>query len=110
MRGRGLCIAVACLTALFGLVASYHGLLYGASRQLFALGRAGFLPPAVGTVSPSRQTPVAALVAWCDHRSALRAIGVKRREFFRAARAECIRFLDAIRPVALPVPITEATR
>ncbi|MFO0968294.1 MAG: amino acid permease [Gemmataceae bacterium] len=25
--------------ALFGLVASYHGLLYGSSRQLFALGR-----------------------------------------------------------------------
>ena len=30
--------------ALFGLIASYHGMIYGASRQLFALGRAGYLP------------------------------------------------------------------
>jgi hypothetical protein len=52
----------------------------------------------------------AALVAWCDHRAALRAIGVKRREFFRAARAECIRFLDTIQLAVLPTPITEAAR
>jgi ethanolamine permease len=49
--------------ALFGLVASYHGLLYGSGRQLFALGRAGFVPARLGVVNPSRQTPVPALAA-----------------------------------------------
>lgn len=49
--------------ALFGLVASYHGLLYGSSRQLFALGRDRFLPPALGRVNLGRQTPVPALAA-----------------------------------------------
>lgn len=49
--------------ALFGLVASYHGLLYGASRQVFALGRDGFLPPALGRVHTGRRTPVPALAA-----------------------------------------------
>ncbi|MBM3980887.1 MAG: amino acid permease [Planctomycetes bacterium] len=49
--------------ALFGLIASYHGLLYGSSRQLFALGRAGFVSPALGAVSATRQTPVPALLA-----------------------------------------------
>lgn len=47
--------------ALFGLLASYHGLLYGSSRQLFALGRDRFLPPALGGVSAERQTPLTAL-------------------------------------------------
>lgn len=47
--------------ALLGLVASYHGLLYGTSRQLFALGRAGFVPAWLGQVHATRQTPVPAL-------------------------------------------------
>lgn len=49
--------------ALFGLVASYHGLLYGSGRQLFAMGRAGFVSPAFGAVDAKRQTPVPALLA-----------------------------------------------
>lgn len=49
--------------ALFGLVASYHGLLYGGSRQLYALGRAGFLPRALGRTHAERRTPVPALAA-----------------------------------------------
>jgi len=49
--------------ALFGLVASYHGLLYGASRQMFALGRGGFLTATLGKVNAERQTPVPALAA-----------------------------------------------
>jgi ethanolamine permease len=36
--------------ALFGLIASYHGMIYGTSRQLFALGRAGYLPAFLGEV------------------------------------------------------------
>lgn len=47
--------------ALLGLVASYHGLLYGTSRQTFALGRAGCLPTWLGSVHVTRQTPLAAL-------------------------------------------------
>jgi ethanolamine permease len=47
--------------ALFGLIASYHGMIYGASRQAFALGRAGYLPRILGEVHATRRTPVVAL-------------------------------------------------
>src|SRR5579871_2545561 len=49
--------------ALFGLIASYHGMIYGTSRQAFALGRAGYLPRFLGTVHRQRRTPVAAPLA-----------------------------------------------
>lgn len=49
------------VAALFGLLASYHGLLFGSSRQLFALGRSGYLPAAWGAVNANRHTPVTAL-------------------------------------------------
>jgi ethanolamine permease len=48
--------------ALFGLIASYHGMLYGTSRQAFALGRAGYLPRILGEVHATRRTPVPALL------------------------------------------------
>lgn len=48
--------------AIFGMAASYHGMVFGASRQAFALGRAGFLPDFLGHVHPVRRTPVRALV------------------------------------------------
>ena len=48
--------------ALFGLIASYHGMIYGSSRQAFALGRAGYLPAFLGGVHPRRRTPVPALL------------------------------------------------
>jgi ethanolamine permease len=48
--------------ALFGLIASYHGMLYGSSRQAFALGRAGYLPAFLGLVHVNRRTPLAALL------------------------------------------------
>jgi ethanolamine permease len=48
--------------ALFGLIASYHGMIYGASRQLFALGRAGYLPRIFGEVHATRRTPVIAIL------------------------------------------------
>ncbi len=51
------------LIALFGLIASYHGMIYGASRQAFALGRAGYLPRILGEVHATRRTPVPALLA-----------------------------------------------
>jgi ethanolamine permease len=49
--------------ALSGLLAGYHGLLYGTSRQAFALGRAGHLPGWLGGVHPTRRTPLPALMA-----------------------------------------------
>jgi ethanolamine permease len=50
------------IIALFGLIASYHGMIYGASRQAFALGRAGYLPRALGGVHATRRTPLPALL------------------------------------------------
>lgn len=51
------------LIAIFGMIASYHGMIYGTSRQAFALGRAGYLPGVLGTVHASRRTPIVALLA-----------------------------------------------
>jgi ethanolamine permease len=50
------------LIALFGMIASYHGMVYGTSRQAFALGRAGYLPAFLGMVHSTRRTPVLALL------------------------------------------------
>lgn len=48
--------------AMFGMIASYHGMVYGTSRQAFALGRAGYLPTILGEVHATRRTPVPALL------------------------------------------------
>ncbi len=48
---------------LFGLLASFHGIILAGSRQVFALARAGYLPPAFAAVHPQRRTPHRALVA-----------------------------------------------
>jgi len=42
---------------LFGLIASFHGIIMGYSRQIFALSRAGFLPKVFSKVHPTRKTP-----------------------------------------------------
>lgn len=47
---------------LFGLVASFHGIMMGYSRQVFALARAGYLPGFMAYVHPTRKTPVFAVV------------------------------------------------
>lgn len=47
---------------LFGLVASFHGIILGYSRQIFALGRAGFLPKGLAKLSRF-QTPHRAILA-----------------------------------------------
>jgi ethanolamine permease len=51
------------IIAISGIVASYHGMVYGASRQSFALGRAGYLPEFLGKVHAVRRTPISALLA-----------------------------------------------
>ena len=48
---------------LFGLIASFHGLIIGYSRQIFALSRAGFLPAALSRVNRRFSTPHVALIA-----------------------------------------------
>jgi ethanolamine permease len=48
---------------LFGLVASFHGIIIGYSRQIFALSRAGFLPPVLGKLHATRHTPHIAILA-----------------------------------------------
>ena len=50
------------IIAIFGMIASYHGMIYGTSRQLFALGRAGYLPAFLGEVHSQRRTPVTSLL------------------------------------------------
>jgi ethanolamine permease len=51
------------LIAIFGMIASYHGMIYGTSRQAFSLGRSGYLPSILGAVHAQRRTPVPALLA-----------------------------------------------
>jgi ethanolamine permease len=48
---------------LFGLVASFHGIILGYSRQIFALARAGYLPRLLATIHPRFKTPWIAILA-----------------------------------------------
>lgn len=48
---------------LFGLIASFHGLIIGYSRQIFALSRSGFLPSVLSDVNKKFRTPHWALIA-----------------------------------------------
>ncbi|HQS98675.1 MAG: ethanolamine permease [Hydrogenophilales bacterium 16-64-46] len=48
---------------LFGLVASFHGIILGYSRQFFALARAGYLPQALAVLHPRFHTPHRAIIA-----------------------------------------------
>ncbi len=48
---------------LFGLIASFHGIIMGYSRQIFALARAGYLPTWLAKVHPRFKTPYLAVLA-----------------------------------------------
>ena len=48
---------------LFGLVASFHGIILGYSRQIYAQARSGYLPAWFGVVHPRFKTPHRAIVA-----------------------------------------------
>jgi len=47
---------------LFGLIASFHGIILVAGRATMEFGRVGYLPRALGEISPSRKTPIKALI------------------------------------------------
>lgn len=47
---------------LFGLVASFHGIILAAGRAVLELGRVGYMHPALGKVSPRFKTPMNALL------------------------------------------------
>jgi ethanolamine permease len=48
---------------LLGLIASFHGIIIGYSRQMFALARAGLLPKVLATLHPRLRTPYWAILA-----------------------------------------------
>ncbi|WP_417069822.1 ethanolamine permease [Niveibacterium terrae] len=48
---------------LFGLIASFHGIILGYSRQIFALARAGYLPGFLAQIHPRFRTPHRAILA-----------------------------------------------
>jgi ethanolamine permease len=48
---------------LFGLIASFHGIILGYSRQIYALARAGYLPAFLARVHPRFRTPHLAILA-----------------------------------------------
>jgi ethanolamine permease len=48
---------------LFGLIASFHGIIMGYARQIFALSRAGFLPGMFAALHPRFRTPHIATIA-----------------------------------------------
>jgi ethanolamine permease len=52
------------VVAIFGMIASYNGIIYAVSRQSFSLGRAGYLPRILGHVHPQRRTPDVSISFW----------------------------------------------
>jgi len=48
---------------LFGLIASFHGIILGYSRQIYAQARAGYLPGWLGKIHPRFKTPHRAIIA-----------------------------------------------
>ena len=48
---------------LFGLIASFHGMILASSRQVFAMARSGYLPRPLSKVSRRFQTPHWAILA-----------------------------------------------
>jgi ethanolamine permease len=60
--GGGVLYQMLVTIGLFGLVASFHGIVLAAGRATLELGRAGYLPRFLGRVNPRTRTPAAALL------------------------------------------------
>jgi ethanolamine permease len=63
VSGHGVMYQLLVTVGLFGLVASFHGIVLAAGRAALELGRTGYAPRFLGRVSPRTGTPAAALVA-----------------------------------------------
>ncbi len=50
------------VVGLFGLIASFHGIILAAGRATFEFGRMGYAPAILGTTLPKRRTPAWALL------------------------------------------------
>jgi ethanolamine permease len=50
------------MIGLFGLIASFHGIILAAGRSSFELGRVNFAPQFIGKIHPKFQTPANALL------------------------------------------------
>lgn len=50
------------IIGLFGLVASFHGIILSAGRASFEFGRVGFAPKFIGKIHPKFKTPANALI------------------------------------------------
>ncbi len=50
------------VAALCGILTSWNGFILGATRVIFAMGRAKMLPPVFGKVHPKHNTPTAAII------------------------------------------------
>lgn len=62
--GSGWFLTAFSAVAVAGMIVSYNGMIYATSRQSFSLGRAGYLPKALGRVHPTRRTPHISLAVW----------------------------------------------
>ena len=60
--GRGAMFHLLVTIGLFGLVASFHGIVLAAGRAALELGRTGYAPAFIGRVNPRTGTPANALV------------------------------------------------
>jgi ethanolamine permease len=62
VSGRGAMFHLLVTVGLFGLVASFHGIVLAAGRAVLELGRTGYAPAFLGRVNAPTGTPAAALV------------------------------------------------
>ena len=74
---------------LFGLVASFHGIIISYSRQMFALARSGYLPAGLSKVSSKKQVPYAALIAGA-------AVGILSLFFFDTGKLVVLSTIGAV--------------
>ncbi len=62
MGSQGLMFKIISFIGLFGLVASFHGIILAAGRATYEFGRVKFIPPVLGKVNPRFKTPSNALI------------------------------------------------
>ncbi len=63
LMGEGhILVSVISIIGLFGLVASFHGIILAAGRASYEFGKAGLAPKLLGKILPKRQTPANALI------------------------------------------------